>query len=813
MSLPEEQLREQLIKLSLVSDTLASSWGKGIKAQFQRADDEEKLAKKIQRQKLADSLAEAKIMAKRILDAETDAKRQSEVDQKRYNAVKQFAGDLGSLSKNALSSANAIHTSDKAFSSITPTLELMGQVVKTVSSALSGLTAGIPIVEGISEAANKVVGVGVDITTQVASMMLQNAQTFVDTYTNLSKTGMNFSGNMDDMMDSAHDAGMSLSVYQKFVNESSDSLRIMGGTMDQAAARITTMSKSALKNNDRLLVEYGGYDQVASALANFTGTLTKSGVDTVAMQSKLSATSANYLANLKDIESITGRTAKQQKDVEDEALQNVAFQRKLRQVTETEGPAAAAALLAGLHKAFAVGGKSAENYYKELAATGRIMSTVNQEYRSFQPALAATVTGLDNNRKMYGKLEDGGKQLLKADGVLVKSQLGNIEANQKVNDGLYDLAYVGLDGVAARVMDFGSDIESVTEKRVNFDKTAMKIQADVNKKIGKSSEAAAVAYNAQIKTQKEMDEITRKGMPNMGSLVKTLNGLQVTLIKTFGPALTNSVDLFSKGLRKIAKSLGVDMPKTLLETLDANQAAQQQWVVDAEGGSQMVGNTRAGATQSRANAYTANAKAGAGSLTVSQGDLGKTLKLAPNHDVQGDGQSADAATIRAAGIIQDLFGTEFGGVTGMNDNFHQNRDRALDPSKKSEHTKGLAFDFVTNTRPSDQEGAKIVERIIQILADNKISTSEVLDEYNHPSKGAVGDGHFHVAVKGLAKGGITNGLSIAGEAGPEAVVPLPDGRTIPVQMDMSAMVDKLDQLLRVMKDQHDTSERILYAQS
>jgi len=38
------------------------------------------------------------------------------------------------------------------------------------------------------------------------------------------------------------------------------------------------------------------------------------------------------------------------------------------------------------------------------------------------------------------------------------------------------------------------------------------------------------------------------------------------------------------------------------------------------------------------------------------------------------------------------------------------------------------------------------------------------------------------AVKLMAKGGITRGVSIAGEAGPEAVVPLPDGRSIPVRM-------------------------------
>lgn len=44
---------------------------------------------------------------------------------------------------------------------------------------------------------------------------------------------------------------------------------------------------------------------------------------------------------------------------------------------------------------------------------------------------------------------------------------------------------------------------------------------------------------------------------------------------------------------------------------------------------------------------------------------------------------------------------------------------------------------------------------------------------------------FDVSMLGVSKfanGGITRGVSIAGEAGPEAVVPLPDGRTIPVRM-------------------------------
>ena len=49
----------------------------------------------------------------------------------------------------------------------------------------------------------------------------------------------------------------------------------------------------------------------------------------------------------------------------------------------------------------------------------------------------------------------------------------------------------------------------------------------------------------------------------------------------------------------------------------------------------------------------------------------------------------------------------------------------------------------------------------------------------------IGSQGFGVAPL-MAKGGITQGLSIAGEAGPEAVVPLPDGRSIPVTMQGGA---------------------------
>jgi hypothetical protein len=63
----------------------------------------------------------------------------------------------------------------------------------------------------------------------------------------------------------------------------------------------------------------------------------------------------------------------------------------------------------------------------------------------------------------------------------------------------------------------------------------------------------------------------------------------------------------------------------------------------------------------------------------------------------------------------------------------------------------------------------------------------------------------------LAKGGITNGVSIAGEAGPEAVIPLPDGRTIPVKMDMGELISKMQELIDISKEHADTSDKMLRA--
>jgi hypothetical protein len=63
-----------------------------------------------------------------------------------------------------------------------------------------------------------------------------------------------------------------------------------------------------------------------------------------------------------------------------------------------------------------------------------------------------------------------------------------------------------------------------------------------------------------------------------------------------------------------------------------------------------------------------------------------------------------------------------------------------------------------------------------------------------------------------ALGGIVNQPVIAGEAGPEAIVPLPDGKTIPTNLDLSPLVSALQQQITISSEMLDEIRDTKYVQ-
>lgn len=149
------------------------------------------------------------------------------------------------------------------------------------------------------------------------------------------------------------------------------------------------------------------------------------------------------------------------------------------------------------------------------------------------------------------------------------------------------------------------------------------------------------------------------------------------------------------------------------------------------------------------------------------------LKVRPYGDVYQGGPLTDTALNTAKAIQSSIEG--FGQFTGLNDIYHQQKH------PRSQHAQGRGLDFTLSFAPTPEQAQAIKEKIAGLPGVKK-----VLNEYFKPPFGDMNQyttgPHFHVDT--MAKGGVTDGIAIAGEAGPEAVVPLPDGRSIPVKLNL-----------------------------
>jgi hypothetical protein len=166
------------------------------------------------------------------------------------------------------------------------------------------------------------------------------------------------------------------------------------------------------------------------------------------------------------------------------------------------------------------------------------------------------------------------------------------------------------------------------------------------------------------------------------------------------------------------------------------------------------------------------------------------------------GGEAQPKLYEIAQQIQEKLGGGLKYFSAFNDAFHMDRN--------SNHNKGTAMDFTL----TDPKQADAITAMIQGIP----GISKVINEYANPSSGATG-GHIHAEIS-AANGAILSGPASGYKPnltmhGTEAVVPL---NTQAQQAaagvgtdsgDMSAQLDKLDELISIMKSQLGVSTRIM----
>ena len=778
-------------------------------------------------------------------EEEASIKRSQDLDKKREDGVKKLIDGFKNIGQGLLTSASAFYNSKDVFTSVIPTLDLMGNTIKTTIDAVALMTSGIEILGfslgRASEGVAKLAGAAIDMTLSVAKMKLEFAQSYLNSSQTLAKAGVTFGGNLDIMTRSAHDAGMNLQLYGEFVKKNIDNLSAMGGTLEQASIRIGKMSQAALKGNDRLLMMYGGYEGVNDALAIHGKLLAQQGVDTVKDQAKIQAGAGNYLKTLKELQEITGLSVEAQAKVQEEAQRDLAWRMKLADLRASGQDAKADALEMNYKLALTMKGPAIAKMYQEVEVNnGRVISSTNTLLAAQSKGSIDYARGMMETSNLVG--EERKKALLNVN-TAADERLGY---ERRVNTNLVKiLQYSGEGEAYAKNMmeNYKGQLDTVSKSK-SLEIAMEKVAQDAKRDIGAASKGSADLIRQNNESKKDFDKYIAGAMPKMAAVAAELTKLQKNMIDLFGgdEKFTSAVLAATKALNKLAgvsmtgddkgpgttshrggpvmtTGVGTKATYSAAEIAEAQKALNDPTVSerDKKFYREIVKNSAGASTPVTPAAPAPVAPTsstarppppqGGGDETRSGGTDTAGSNLAKVSSKSGKSASVNKKYQgQFQGIIDwlDAQGYNISSLGGYND-----RDVTGQPGVKSVHAFGGAIDINPASNPFTK--GKLVTDMPAGIAQAAASLGLGWGGNWSNVKDAM---HFSVAqneggkVKMYKNGGITDGTSIAGEDGPEAVIPLPDGRTVPVRMDASSLIEKLDELLSVMKDNRDYSEKI-----
>lgn len=241
------------------------------------------------------------------------------------SAARQVGQAFGNLVKQTISLSSATMGAQGAFTSLAPAINLTVDTITKLAEAAATAGSAIPFIGGLGVAAAKTLKVGLDLANQVVQFQLNNAQRVADSFVNLSQQGTSFGGSINSMIASAAAANVSLETFAKTVNNNVQALVGMGGEAGRNAMLIATMGRRIGDTNDRLLAQYGSFDQLNQGIIDYISLQNAAGIDEIRRNQNLGKTVEDYLIRQREITALTGKRAEELKKEEEARRRQIAF--------------------------------------------------------------------------------------------------------------------------------------------------------------------------------------------------------------------------------------------------------------------------------------------------------------------------------------------------------------------------------------------------------------------------------------------------------------------------------------------------------
>ena len=785
--------------------------------------DTASLAQKEQLKAVRDGLVQQNLHNKAIESSITGLKELSGA------VVKGFANSMTSAAKQALSGGDALSTASafmtanidaangasqagsKALGSFGEAAMAGGGKMKLVGLAAQGAGAALSFLSNtVSELAKAGIG-----------FMIQQTQKNITAFQGMAAAGALYSGGMMDMMGTARDGGMTLEQMSKAVGANTEAFAAAGVGVGEGSRKMAAAMQAGGKSaRDSMFAlgmsmedQAGAYAQTMALMAGPSGQL-KAGNAEVAQQTQ------EYAGNLKLISDITGKDAKARMEKLRQDNDTLAFNSILNGMDEKERlrtQAAMAAMSDQDQRAFREQKIYGSVISKDLAIEQSTNSGIAKSRQAFLDASNAhnldvnTVgtTYRNNADETLAQANEAGKSLgLAQSGAAAEAAKAmNANAQYAVKAGkAYDGSVKSLEKMRQPTGPDGKPKVEVDIQAIQQD-FALKMQ-DIAMK---NMPAFATAIKETITSiENSVEELAKLGVAagSMPPWITTLIGIGSGLIQ-FIPSILSMLGIGGAG----AAGAGAGAAGTAATAVGAGAAGAA-----AVGASVAVGGAAlaAGAANAMKNNEAmqdqwSNAGADAGDSSFAAAIMG-----------------ADRAAVaqKASDFIK------FGSGTGDETHFN-----SLDPGVRNKfmsmaqayYSKTGKMLQINSAFRSPEEQAKVnsgsnpkaapghsLHNVGRALDLNSVQVAELqstgmLSRYGF---GPLAGDPPH--IQALDGGGSIEGAEVAlvGEKGPELVS---GPASVTSRSDTSElfarMNSNLEAMLRVLKDQHGTSEKILMASS
>lgn len=695
-------------------------------------------------------------------------------------AQKKFKQTMGDAAKSFGGFAKGMAGGRSSFEDFNGIVDMAGtatgKLSKSILKGAADVTEKVPILGGaLKFAADSAEGFAKAVATSTKFLVSQLDVTY-KAFEEFGEIGALGAKGMTSLKEQSIASGMSLEGFQKTVIANSKALASFEGTTYDGARRFSDIvgAIATTQVGDQLRAIGIGADKIGEAAAAFITRETRLGRDRLRTDQLATESIVKYTKELDELSKLTGLNKNEIQKQQDAALSEARFRAKVDEL-RASGQIEAADTLLNFQTVAAKMGPTFAQGVRDLASGNVTTEAAEQLVRS---------TG------------GVGQQIMRD---LEAGLIGPVEAAKRFQGALSANEQAARDNAKA----MGDEAKVFLPYAERSDIARMKLL-----------ESGEVVRDTQKKQITETDDLTKTTV-SAKKAMETFSRVMQEIAFNALPLAANAIYATARGLVTFAEAAGVKLPEDMKKAIQAgvNQSTGGAVVgrpttAPRMGTTPGAGGTVVGGAGGEGDAGAIMDAAGGGTLQLNDvinfgtgsGSLDNFKGLSP--DVQ-------AALVQAATTYKQQTGNKL----TLNSAYR-------DPSKQAQLyaeyvARGMTGTPVAPPGNSLHESGRAVD--IQEYRDAKAIAALVGAGFRQ--NGVAGDEmHFQMNNGGILSGPVSGYRPNLTMHGTEAIIPLPDGRSVPVSgtMDstiLAAQLEKLDQIVNVMQSQLNVSNKLLSYQS